>query len=184
MQGVPVISCLTDQNGNFVKDNYNSMPFSQLAFNKLNIDYNQKVLLANILDKNYTVCKLPIKLDSINFILWILEEWRLICNLNNKTLSKPITIYPHLKKQNNFTDFEQEIMYSLLSGYTYDKEISIFLCNTTKESLKGNVKYGISTLYEKFHCDNRTDLVYSLKAHELDSWLPKSIFPAGEYYIR
>ena len=179
MQGV--ISCITDQNGNFVKGNHTLMPFFQLALNKITVDYYEKILLANLLPKNYTICKLPIVLDSLNLNYWIFEEWKISNNILINCLPKKLTIYPHLKKQTNYTEFEQEVIYALLSGYVVDKEISTFLTNLTNQPIKGNIKYTISMLYDKFFCDNRTELVHLLKAHELDGILPTSIFPCGEY---
>lgn len=111
----------------------------------------------------------------------VFEEWR-IDNIPI-SLNKKLNINNALKDIRKFSDFEQEIIYCLLIGYRIDKEIEQFLTQLTLQKIKGNVKYTISTLYEKFHCDCRSDLINLLKAHGLNVKLPKSIFPSGEYLI-
>ncbi len=177
-----LISFVMDNNGNILGNSGNYFPFFKFALSKLNLKFNQKKLLANMFEKNYTVCKLPLELNGAFLNQYIFEEWR-IDNNTPLTLTKNLFINKELKNAQNFSDFEQELIYSLLSGYIVDKEIEKFLCQITCNKIKGNVRYTISSLYEKFSCDNRTDLVELLKAHELNGNLPKTIFPTGEYLV-
>lgn len=175
-----VIAVITDLNGNLVEST--NFPFLKLALKDLDIKCNEKKLLANILDKNYTVYKTQINLSSSNFLQYLFEEWKIN---NNVHVSPPRSkiINNHLKDINSFTDFEREIIYCLLSGYVIDKSIEKFLCQITNKKLSGNIKYTIAALYSKFECDNRSLLIELLKFYELDRYLPVSIFPPGVYKI-
>lgn len=175
-----VIAVLTDLNGNLVENN--NFPFLKLALKDLDINCNEKKLLANMLDKNYTVYKTQINLSNNDFFQYLFEEWKINNNIN-LPIDKAQVTNSHLKDINSFTDFEREIIYSLLSGYVIDKSIEKFLIKLTNQKLRGSVRYTIAALYSKFECDNRSLLIELLKFYELDRYLPVSIFPPGVYKI-
>ncbi len=175
-----VIAVLTDLNGNLIENT--NFPFLKLALKDLDIKCNEKKLLANMLDKNYTVYKTQINLSNNDFFQYLFEEWKINNNIN-LSIDKVQVMNSQLKDINSFTDFEREIIYSLLSGYVIDKAIEQFLIKLTNQKLKGNVRYTIAALYSKFECDNRSLLIELLKYYELDRYLPVSIFPPGVYRI-
>lgn len=174
-----VITITTDLNGNLIGNT--KFPLMQLALKDLDIDCNEKRLLANILDKNYVVFKTQISLSEKLLFQYIFEEWRINNNISFSKSRLPVN--RQLKDINSFTDFEREIIYCLLSGYVIDKAIDQFLTKVTNKKLKGNIKYTIAALYSKFECDNRSILVELLKFYELDRYLPASLFPPGIYSI-
>lgn len=177
-----VISIITDKNGNII-NTIDTMPFFQLALKKINIENDRKVLLANIFDKNYTVYKTL--LNSFGNIMnnWIFEEWRLNSNILIQS-NKKFIINNLLKNIKIFSLFEQEVIYSILSGYYSNKEIEAFIINNTiTKELNGNVRYTISSLYDKFNCNNKHDLRILFQLHDLDKFLPITIFPAGLYML-
>lgn len=175
-----VIAVITDLNGNLVENT--NFPFLKLALKDLDIKCNEKKLLANMLDKNYTVYKTQINLSNKDFFQYLFEEWKINNNIN-LSIDKVQVMNSQLKDINSFTDFEREIIYSLLSGYVIDKSIEQFLIKLTNQKLRGNVRYTIAALYSKFECDNRSLLIELLKFYELDRYLPVSIFPPGVYKI-
>lgn len=175
-----VIAVLTDLNGNLIENT--NFPFLKLALKDLDIKCNEKKLLANMLDKNYTVYKTQINLSNNDFFQYLFEEWKINNNIN-LSIDKVQVMNSQLKDINSFTDFEREIIYSLLSGYVIDKAIEQFLIKLTNQKLRGNVRYTIAALYSKFECDNRSLLIELLKYYELDRYLPVSIFPPGVYKI-
>ncbi|TXJ02065.1 MAG: hypothetical protein E6Q32_03145 [Neisseriales bacterium] len=175
-----VIAVLTDLNGNLIENT--NFPFLKLALKDLDIKCNEKKLLANMLDKNYTVYKTQINLSNNDFFQYLFEEWKINNNIN-LSIDKVQVMNTQLKDINSFTDFEREIIYSLLSGYVIDKAIEQFLIKLTNQKLRGNVRYTIAALYSKFECDNRSLLIELLKYYELDRYLPVSIFPPGVYKI-
>lgn len=175
-----VIAVLTDLNGNLIENT--NFPFLKLALRDLDIKCNEKKLLANMLDKNYTVYKTQINLSNNDFFQYLFEEWKINNNIN-LSIDKVQVMNSQLKDINSFTDFEREIIYSLLSGYVIDKAIEQFLIKLTNQKLRGNVRYTIAALYSKFECDNRSLLIELLKYYELDRYLPVSIFPPGVYKI-
>ena len=171
-------SIITDNRGNIIGNN-NYLPFFKLALIDLNISPNQKKLLANTLDKNYSICKIQIEIETYLYFQYIIEEWRMGNNLNS--VNKQIKFNDNIFAYESFNTFEQEIIYSLLSGYTTDKEIENYLIKFTKVKIKGNIKYTISILYLRFNTGNRTDLISLLKLYDFDKYLPSSLFPPGIY---
>ena len=181
-----LISFIMDSKGNIVGKSNSYYPLFKISLSKFDIKFNQKKLLANIFEKNYTVYKLPLNIEGLCFNQYIFEEWKIDNNISltfGKNLGKNLFVNKELKDVRKFSDFEQELIYSLLSGYMVDKEIEKFLVTVTGKEINGNVRYTISSLYEKFGCDSRTDLIELLRAHEFNSNLPKTIFPAGEYLV-
>jgi len=174
-----VITITTDLNGNLIGNT--KFPLMQLALKDLNIDCNEKRLLANMFDKNYVVFKTEVNLSEKPLYQYVFEEWRINNNITFSKLRTPVN--KQLRDINSFTDFEREIIYCLLSGYVIDKAIDQFLTKITNKKLKGNIKYTIAALYSKFECDNRSVLVELLKYYELDRYLPSSLFPPGVYSI-
>lgn len=165
--GMPIDSCYK----NFInKFNKNEL---------LRIDYNSKKLILNTLDTNYVVYKLPITLESQCFVQYIFEEWRMI-NEQRSNNSTNIKIFKNLKNIKNFTNHEQEVIYCLLSGYIQDKEIINYLSCCNLNSIPC-VKYIVKTLYDKFETNSRTSLIQSLKAHDLDKYIPKTLIAPGIY---
>lgn len=148
---------------------------------RFDIAVNRRQLISNILDKNYIVLKTHISIEGRCCYQYILEEWRI--NMNSKLLPNNKVKSELLIDINSFTDFEKEIMYALLNGYTLDKTIEQFIIKLTNNKLKGNIRYGISSLYLKFNCENRTTLIEMLKAYGIDSYLPRTMFPAGIYEL-
>jgi hypothetical protein len=123
-----VIAVLTDLNGNLIENT--NFPFLKLALKDLDIKCNEKKLLANMLDKNYTVYKTQINLSNNDFFQYLFEEWKINNNIN-LSIDKVQVMNSQLKDINSFTDFEREIIYSLLSGYVIDKAIEQFLIKLT-----------------------------------------------------
>ncbi len=175
-----LITITTDLNGNLIEKT--NFPFLKVALKCLDLKCNEKLLLANMLDKNYMVYKTKINLSNNGFFQYLFEEWKINNNINVPSYKTQV-INSQLKDINSFTDFEKEIIYCLLSGYVIDKSIEQFLIKLTNQKLRGNVRYTIAALYSKFECDNRSLLIELLKLYELDRYLPVSIFPAGIYKI-
>lgn len=175
-----LISIITDSNGNIVDSN-NSISLSKLAL--VNLEHilpNQKKLLANILEKNYTVFRLPLKINNLSFNQYIFEEWKIDNNIPNPQGSKS-NLNNNLTDIKKFSDLEQEIIYSLLSGYTTDKDIEHYIQRITKSKIRGSIRYAISTLYTRFNTNNKIDLIEILKQYGFDRHIPKSLFPLSEY---
>lgn len=174
-----VISITTDTKGNII-DGCNGSDIFNVTLGKLRLALNQKQLVANIFDKNYTVTKLEVKVKNKSFYQFIFEEWKLINDLFPKDISTS-SLNTNLKDINTFSDFEQEIIYCLLNGYTVDKNIEQFLAKIKKQEPQGNIRWAISSLYSKFDCDNRIMLIEMLRYYGLDRNLPVTIFPPGVY---
>lgn len=177
-----IVSFISNEEGQIIHGNNNFVHLPQSFLSNLSIELYEKKLLANMLERNYVICKLPLMFENRSLYHWIFETWKIGSNIQINHANKYIEIKPKLKSFFSFTEFEQEIIYTLLTGHHIDKDIISFLEKLSVE-IKGNIKYTISSLFDKFNCNNRTDLVYSLKAHELNYYLPKSIFPSGEYIL-
>ncbi len=179
-----LISIITDNFGNIIVNNSKFFPFLKLTLINLQLQPNQKKLLVNMLDKNYLICKIPFEIKTYPYCQYVFEEWRMGNDFNqilSNTLKKQIKINENVFTYESFSTFEQEIIHSLLSGYTTDKEIESYLKKFISKKTKGNIKYTISMLYLRFNTCSRTDLIKLLKLYELDKYLPISLFPPGIY---
>ncbi len=177
-----LISIITDLHGNIIYSSNNSSPLISLALCDLNVEYYQKKLIANMLDRNYIVYKIKLTIGTQLLVQYFFEEFKAHVLINQKLqneANKLMTAYKICF--NTFSELEQEVIYSLLNGYTTDKCINRFLSDVRPAKIKGNIKYTISNLYNKFSCDNRIDLIRILRYYGFDKNLPKSIFPAGIY---
>ena len=174
-----IISITTDVRGNVI-NRHNSSNLFAMVLKGISLELNQKKLIANILEKNYTVSKFEVKVKNKPFYQFIFEEWKLTNNLSPHETA-PINLNTNLKDINTFSDFEQEIIYSLLNGYTVDKNIEQFLVKIKKQEPQGNIRWTIRSLYSKFDCDNRILLIEMLRYYEFDRHLPVTIFPPGVY---
>lgn len=175
-----LISIITDLHNNIIYTSSDASKFIGIALKDINIDFYQKKIIANILDKNYTVYKIKLTIKSQLLVQYFFEEFR----LSYINTVSPIKLKFATNRRlcfNAFSELEQEVIYSLLNGHTSDKCIIQFLKSIKESAVKGNVKYTISSLYNKFSCDNRIDLISTLRHHEFDRNLPKSIFPSGIY---
>lgn len=173
-----------DFNGSYLFDGYeNIFDMKNLKNHKniLNSAFPSKKLIINLLTLNYSVYKLPLQINGMCLFQYIFEEWRMN-NLKFPINMKKNKINNALCNINNFIPLEKEIIYSLLCGFIQDKEIYQFLkqfnCKLKNEN---KIKYTISLLYEKFETNNRNLLIQSLRAHNLDMYLPESLFPPGIY---
>ena len=166
---------MTDQIGNIIEGN-DKFPLVHIALTHFDILPIQKKLLVNTLDRNYSICKIPFRINNSYYFQYILEEWRM-------------KIIPHHKRKesqinyDSFTVFEKEIIYALLNGYSTNKEIDLYLKSVMKSNTTGNVKHTITALFSKLGTDNRVDLLKLLFSYELDKYLPRSLFPQGLYDI-
>ena len=174
-----IITITTDARGNVI-NSHNSSDLFAIALKGLQIELNQKKLIANLLDKNYTVLKFGVHVKNKPFYQFVFEEWKLINNVPHYNTA-PNILNKNLKDINTFSDFEQEIIYCLLNGYTVDKNIEHFLVKSKKQYPLGSVRWAIKSLYSKFDCDNRIMLIEMLRYYELDRYLPVTIFPPGMY---
>lgn len=172
-----IISVTTDLAGNIVDMNNLGNQLIGIALKDLDLACNSKKLMANILDKNYVVYKVPLSTKNNLLYQYVFEEWRLF----NVPIKTHTFVNKSLRDINSFSLFEQEIIYSMLNGYTEDKNIACFLFKVKLEKVCGSIKWAVSSLYKKFDCDNRVKLIEMLKYYELDRFLPISIFPPGLY---
>lgn len=143
----------------------------------LAIPYNSKKVV-HTADTNYVVSKFLINIDGKKITQYVLEEWRMIDDCLVPQTN--IKIFKNLKSIKNFSNHEQEVIFCLLSGYIQDKEIRNYL---DMHNLRNHpcVRYVISVLHEKFETNSRTSLIQSLKAHDLDKYIPKTLFAEGVY---
>lgn len=142
-------------------------------------NFCHKKLLVNLFKLNYSVFKLPLQLNGIKLTQYIFEEWR----INNiHPIASNFVINHSLRNINNYNSTECEVMYCLLNGIVQDKEIYNFLnhYDTAKRSQR-NISYAIAELHDKFETNNRTSLIQAVLAHDLDRYLPKTLFAPGVY---
>ena len=173
-----IVSIITDNKGNII-NNINTLPFFQLVLINLDILPNQKKLLLNTLDKNYTICKIPFEINACLYFQYIFEEWRM-----NNSLNTIYTVFNKNDKKleySSFHIFEQEVIYCLLNSYITDKEIETYLKKLTKNKIKGSIRHTVSMLHLRFNTNNRNDLIRLLKLYDFDQYVPKSLFPPGYY---
>jgi hypothetical protein len=175
-----LISIITDLQNNIIYTSSDASMFIGIALKDININFYQKKIIANILDKNYTVYKIKLTINSQLLVQYFFEEFRLNYISTAATNRLKLATNRRLCFE-SFSELEQEVIYSLLNGHTTDKCIIQFLRSIKESAVKGNIKYTISSLYNKFSCDNRIDLISTLRHHEFDRNLPKSIFPSGIY---
>lgn len=179
-----IVSVTTDSTGNIIDMSNAGNQLIGLALKDLNLACNQKKLLANILDKNYMICKVPLSTQNKLLYQYVFEEWRLancLFPIHMNSIPAIHSLNKHLKDINSFSIFEQEVIYSLLNGYVEDKNIEYFLFKVKTRKSRGSIKWAVSSLYKKFDCDSRVKLIEMLKYYELDRFLPVSIFPPGLY---
>jgi hypothetical protein len=165
---------------NAIHNNDAHLPF-EYQLDGLQIPHGCKLLLANLFPENYIVFKIPVTFNHQQADCLVFEKWR-ITNLPKMEYACA-KVYEDLKDYNNFSAFEQEVIYCFLIGLKADKEIVTFIKNATKSAIKANIRYTVASLYDKFCCKNRIELYHALIAHELDTKLPQTIFPSGQYIL-
>lgn len=172
-----LISLITTENGYLIDTCYENFYSQFNSYELANIPYyDKKFVVTDIY--NYIFYKLPLKFANSSLCMFVFERWRLVSQ--EYIFSENIKIKNPFKNINNFSSDEQEVIFSLLCGYIQDKEIINFITTYKSEKLPC-VKYIIKTLFDKFEVNSRTLLIQSLKTHELDKYIPKTLIKPGVY---
>jgi len=181
----PIITIIINNDGDI---QYNSTPeynlfkncknlFEIEQFNKykhvLTSNFSTKTVLINLFKYNYTVIKIPL---PFNLTQYIFEKWRINNIIPTNQPNTNQTIFENLKDITKYSQIEQEVVYCLLNNVIQNKDIYNLISQYNPSCTERNIRFAIEQLYKKFDVNTKSSLIYSLKAHDLDMYLPKTIF--------
>jgi len=173
-----ISNCVLEQNP--FKDCKNIYDITQLKLHKASLmnNFSQRKVIVNIFERNYSLMQLSQQALNVNIVQFILSEWQ----INNIIKINPsIKIQKELLDINNFLPHDRELIYSLLCGVTSDKEIYDFLRQQGIKCSERTIRYRLEQLRKKFDVNTRSLLIAAINAHNLNRYLPDTIFPAGIY---
>lgn len=140
-----------------------------------------KVLLINIFDKNIILNKYPIIVHNQIIGIQLVPEIFRINKMNNLLDDNTVhlsNISEKYKIITGYSNFQQEIIFCLISGFQSDKAIANFIGKKTNLIIQArSVSDGIKAIYTKLLVNNRDSLLFTLHYLNFNEYIPKSLFP-------